>query len=148
MCAAPSRGCTNSCRADATASRRSAAPTRPPLRDTYDLDGNGTFETCSTRRPRAAAVSSLQFDPDMPAVHRRVHPRLPASVPGPGQRRRGRHLPKIHNMFAQVDINGILPDGPNQPFGGFGRVDPNQGIVYRVTTTDWTRCTTRRCRSR
>ena len=34
---------------------------------------------------------------------------------------------KVHNMFAQTDINGIYPGGPNQPFGGFGLVDPNQG---------------------
>ena len=44
---------------------------------------------------------------------------------------------KIHNMFAQTDINGIYPSGPNQPFGGFGLVDPNQGIVYRLTNNDW-----------
>ena len=36
-----------------------------------------------------------------------------------------------HNMFAQTDINGIYPSGPYQPFGGFGLVDPNQGLVYR-----------------
>ena len=29
-------------------------------------------------------------------------------------------------MYAQVDINGIYPSGPNQPFGGFGLVDPNR----------------------
>ena len=30
-----------------------------------------------------------------------------------------------------------LPGGPNQPFGGFGLVDPNQGIVYRLTNNTW-----------
>ena len=34
------------------------------------------------------------------------------------------------DMYARIDINGFYPSGPNQPFGGFGKVDPARGIVY------------------
>ncbi len=44
-----------------------------------------------------------------------------------------------HDQFEQVDINGIYPSGPNQPFGGFGLIDPNQGTIFKETNGDWTR---------
>jgi hypothetical protein len=45
---------------------------------------------------------------------------------------------RFHDNFAEVDINGIYPEGPFQPFIGFGRVDPNLGIVTQETNADWT----------
>jgi hypothetical protein len=36
-----------------------------------------------------------------------------------------------------VDINGIYPDEPYQPFIGFGRVEPNRGIIYQQTNNTW-----------
>lgn len=108
------------------------------LRDTYDLDQNGTFETVFDTPARTSSVSSLQFDEGMsqPIIdeiivgYRRQFPGQ-VSVDVAGINRR------IHNMFAQTDINGIYPDGPFQPFGGFGLVDPSQGIVYRLTNSTW-----------
>jgi len=44
-----------------------------------------------------------------------------------------------HDQFEQVDINGIYPSAPFQAFGGFGLVDPNQGLIYKETNADWTR---------
>ncbi|PYR40228.1 MAG: hypothetical protein DMF93_11605, partial [Acidobacteria bacterium] len=44
-----------------------------------------------------------------------------------------------HDQFEMVDINGRYPSGPFQAFGGFGLVDPNQGIIYKETNGDWTR---------
>ena len=41
------------------------------------------------------------------------------------------------DTWARVDINGFYPDGPFKPFGGFGNVDPNQGIVYQQTNNSW-----------
>jgi len=41
------------------------------------------------------------------------------------------------DMWATVDVNGIYPSGPNQPFGGFGAVDPNRGIVNQQTNNTW-----------
>jgi Carboxypeptidase regulatory-like domain/TonB dependent receptor len=108
------------------------------LQDTYDLDQNGTFETVFNTPERLSTVSSLQFDEGMsqPIIdeiivgYRRQFPGQ-VSVDVAGIKR------KIHNMFAQTDINGIYPSGPYQPFGGFGLVDPNQGIVYRLTNSTW-----------
>ena len=76
-------------------------------------------------RPRCPACSSI---PDMsqPIIDEFIA-RLPAAVPRAGERGRRGHQRKIHNMFAQTDINGIYPSGPNQPFGGFGLVDPEPG---------------------
>jgi hypothetical protein len=39
--------------------------------------------------------------------------------------------------WARVDINGIYPSGPNQPFGGFGAVDPNRGIIFQQQNNSW-----------
>jgi hypothetical protein len=111
---------------------------RAASRDTYDLDGDGIFESVFDTPARTSSLSSAQFDPGMsqPIIdefivgYRRQFPGQ-VSVDIAGIKR------KIHNMFAQTDINGIYPDAPNQPFGGFGRVDPNQGIVYRLTNNSW-----------
>jgi hypothetical protein len=40
--------------------------------------------------------------------------------------------------YAEIDINGFYPSGPNQPFGGFGKVDPNQGSIMQQTNATWT----------
>ncbi len=45
---------------------------------------------------------------------------------------------EYHDNFGEVDINGIYPSGPNQPFGGFGLVDPNLGIVTQERNATWT----------
>ena len=45
---------------------------------------------------------------------------------------------RFHDNFAEVDINGIYPDQPFQPFVGFGLVDPNQGIITQETNDTWT----------
>jgi hypothetical protein len=38
-----------------------------------------------------------------------------------------------------VDINGIYPNEPFQPFGGFGLVDPNRGILFQERNNNWSR---------
>ena len=45
---------------------------------------------------------------------------------------------RFHDNFGEVDINGIYPDQPFQPFGGFGLVDPNQGIITKQVNATWT----------
>ena len=108
------------------------------LRNTYDLDANGSFETVINTPPVATTISSLQFDPDLhqPSFdewslgYRRQFPgQMAIDVAG---------IVKVnHDQYAQVDINGNYPDGPNKPFGGFGKVDPNQGLLYRLTNNSW-----------
>lgn len=41
------------------------------------------------------------------------------------------------HMWAQIDVNGIYPSGPFQPFGGFGLVDPNRGELLQQTNNTW-----------
>ena len=43
----------------------------------------------------------------------------------------------FHDQWDQVDINGIYPSAPGQPFGGFGLVDPNKGIIYQERNNSW-----------
>jgi hypothetical protein len=43
------------------------------------------------------------------------------------------------DMWAEVEINGFWPDGPGQPFGSFGKLDPNRGEVLRQTNNSWSK---------
>lgn len=108
------------------------------IRDTYDLNSDGIFESVFDTPARTARVSAALFDPGMsqPIIdeyiagyRRQFAGQVAVDVAGIYR--------KIHNMFAQTDINGFYPDAPGQPFGGFGRIDPNQGIIYRLTNADW-----------
>ena len=108
------------------------------LRDEYDANGDGVFESVIVAPPRAATISTQQFDPELhqplfdefTVGFRRQFPgQTSVDVAG---------IVKINKeQYAQVDINGIYPAGPNQPFGGFGLVDPNSGLLYRVTNNTW-----------
>jgi hypothetical protein len=44
---------------------------------------------------------------------------------------------RFHDNFAELEINGNYPSGPGLPFGGFGRVDPNQGRITQETNNTW-----------
>ena len=108
------------------------------LRDEYDLNSDGTFETVFNTPARTAAVSTLQFDPDLRQPYfdeftlgfRKQFPwQVAVDVAG--------IIKNNHRQYAQVDINGMYPTEPGQPFGGFGRVDPNQGLIYRLTNNTW-----------
>jgi hypothetical protein len=108
------------------------------LRDIYDANGDGVFETTIIAPPRTATISTQQFDPDLHqplfdeftlGFRRQFPGQMSVDVAG---------IVKINKeQYAQVDINGIYPSGPNQPFGGFGLVDPNSGLLYRVTNNTW-----------
>jgi hypothetical protein len=108
------------------------------LRNEYDFDSDGRFETVIVTPPVATTISSLQFDSNLhqprfdewTAGYRRQFPgEVAVDVGG---------IVKVnHDQYAQVDINGFYPDGPGKPFGGFGRVDPNQGLLYQLTNNAW-----------
>jgi hypothetical protein len=108
------------------------------LRDMYDANGDGVFETTIVTPPREAGVSTQQFDPDLhqplfdefTVGFRRQFPgQMSVDIAG--------IVKDNKEQYAQVDINGFYPDAPFQPFGGFGRVDPNAGLLYRVTNNTW-----------
>jgi hypothetical protein len=108
------------------------------FRDAYDVAGDGSFSAVFETPARTGALSTQQFDPDMsqPVIdewilgYRRQFPgQVALDVAG--------IVRTIHNQWGNVDINGFWPDGPFQPFGGWGRVDPNQGRIGQITNSDW-----------
>jgi len=110
------------------------------FRDTYDLDGDGVFETTFLTPGRTGSLASSEFDPNLhqPYLDEEIlgyRMQLPYSI--------GIDVAGIHrvykDMYARVDINGFYPSGPNQAFGGFGKVDTNRGIVYQQTNNSWSR---------
>lgn len=108
-------------------------------REIYDANGDGIFETEVITPAATAAIDQLAFDPDLhqPFVDEFA---VGFAKQFPGQI--GIDLSFNRRYFkdgyAEIDINGIYPDGPNQPFGGFGRVDPSRGMIMQQTNADWT----------
>jgi hypothetical protein len=41
------------------------------------------------------------------------------------------------HQYGLVDINGIYPSAPFQPFGGFGLIDRNRGIILQERNNTW-----------
>jgi hypothetical protein len=104
----------------------------------YDLNGDGIFEAEDPSPAVAAEVEALRFDPDFhqPFVdewtvgYQRQLPldmSLDVAVT----------TKAFRDSYAQTEINGFWPDAPGQPFGGFGRVDPDSGQVFRLTNRTW-----------
>lgn len=107
-------------------------------RDEYDNDGDGRFETIVVNPARTATLAASEFDPDLhqPFVDEFIvgfRKQFPGqlSVDTAWMRR------QYQDTYAQLEINGLWPSGPNQPFGGFGRIDPNRGLVYQQTNNSW-----------
>ena len=108
------------------------------LRDEYDVNGDGVPENTIITPPLTTGVGAQQFDPELHqpmfdeftlGFRRQFPGQISVDVAG---------IVKINKQqYAQVDINGIYPDGPNQRFGGFGLVDPNVGLLYRLTNNTW-----------
>jgi hypothetical protein len=106
--------------------------------DEYDVNGDGSFETVINTPARSASIASSEFDPNLhqPYVDEfivgfRKQFAGQLSVDASWMKR------SYQDMYARVDINGIYPSGPNQPFGGFGAIDPSRGIVFQQTNNSW-----------
>jgi hypothetical protein len=106
--------------------------------DRYDMNGDGIFETEITTPGRTATLASYEIDPKLhqPFVDEAIlgfRKQLPGqvSVDIAGIRR------SYKDMYARVDVNGIYPSDPGQPFGGFGRIDPSRGIIFQQTNNHW-----------
>lgn len=107
-------------------------------RDLYDLDLDGSFETTQLSPARTASLAASEFDPDLhqPYVDEFIlgfRKQFPwqISIDVAGIHR------SYNDNYALVDINGFWPSAPSQPFGGFGRIDPNRGLVYQQTNNTW-----------
>jgi hypothetical protein len=107
-------------------------------REIYDANGDGIFETEVITPAATAAINQLAFDPDL---HQPYVDEFAAGFAKqfPGQMSLDLSFNRRYfkHGYAEVDINGIYPDGPNQPFRGFGRVDPNQGVIMQQTNATW-----------
>jgi hypothetical protein len=109
-------------------------------KNTYDVNGDGIFEAEVLTPAVPPSVDAQRFDPDFhqPFVDEfttgyvRQLP-LDMSVDVAWTHK------TFRDSYAQVDINGFYPDAPGQPFGGFGKVDPRSGVIYKLTNRTWAR---------
>ena len=107
-------------------------------REIYDNNGDGVFEIEQITPAATAALNALAFDPDLhqPFVDEYA---IGYAKQFPGQISLDLSFNRRYfkDAYAETDINGIYPSGPNQPFGGFGRVDPNHGMIMQQTNATW-----------
>jgi hypothetical protein len=123
------------------ASRFGGASVEETIFTQYDSNGDGIWETELIERPTAGEIDpSIQFDPDLTQPHvdeyilgfRKQFPGLVAVDTALIHRRNA-------NNYALIDVNGIYPDAPYQPFIGLGLVDPNHGTIDQQTNNTWTK---------
>jgi hypothetical protein len=108
------------------------------IRDLYDVNGDGVFELENVTLPVTRQLADLEFSKDLHqpyidefvAGYRRQFPGQ-VSLDVSGTRRYIRDTPAL------LEINGFWPEAAGQPFGGFGRVDPNRGTFYQQVNNTW-----------
>jgi hypothetical protein len=108
------------------------------VRTLYDNDLNGVFETERFSAASTPALAGQQFDPKnhQPWVdewivgYRRQFPWQTSVDVGFISR-------SYKHTWALVEINGYWPSAPGQPFGGFGRIDPERGEIEQQTNNTW-----------
>ncbi|MBP7777182.1 MAG: TonB-dependent receptor [Acidobacteria bacterium] len=107
-------------------------------RDEYDFDGDGTFERVVATPARTASIADYEFadglnqpyvDEFIVGLRRQFPSQISVDIAGISR--------TYKDNWARVDINGIYPSGPNQPFGGFGAIDPNRGIIFQQQNNKW-----------
>lgn len=109
-------------------------------RAVYDANGDGIFEIEQITPAATAAINALAFDPNLhqPFVNEYAVG-FAKQFPGQMSLDLSFNRRQFNDGYGEIDINGIYPDGPNQPFGGFGRVDPNQGRIMQQTNNTWSK---------
>ncbi|MCC7034863.1 MAG: TonB-dependent receptor [Acidobacteria bacterium] len=104
----------------------------------YDNNLDGVFETERFSAASTPTLATQEFDPNnhQPWVdewivgYRRQFPWQTSLDVGFISR-------SYKHTWATVEINGFWPEAPGQPFGGFGRVDPERGEIERQTNNTW-----------
>jgi hypothetical protein len=116
-----------------------AQPSQRERREMFDANGDGVFELTNITPAGTPQLSALAFDPN---VHQ---PFVDEFVVGYARQFSGQMSLDVSatrrafkDGYGEIDINGFYPNGPNQPFGGFGKVDPNRGLVMQQTNATWT----------
>ena len=105
----------------------------------YDTDFDGIYDSERITPGQTPELAALAFD-DL------TQPYTDELVLG-YRRQFGRNIGldaalihrEVKNRYGEIDINGFYPDGPRQPFGGFGRVDPERGRFLQITNNDWSK---------
>ncbi len=108
------------------------------FRTEYDNNLDGRFETVVIDPAVTATLASHEIDPDAHQPYldeiivgfRRQFP-MQTSVDIAWIKRSYKH------MWANLEVNGFWPSAPFQPFGGFGRIDPNRGEMNQQTNNTW-----------
>ncbi|MBI4477892.1 MAG: TonB-dependent receptor, partial [Acidobacteria bacterium] len=116
------------------------AGSKVSFRTEYDNNLDGVFETIRETPAVAAQLAASEFAPDLhqPYVDefivgfRKQFPRLVSLDAA--------FIDRTYNdNWAEVDINGFWPSAPGQPFGGWGRVDPNRGRLNQQSNNTWSK---------
>ncbi|HUE89351.1 MAG TPA: TonB-dependent receptor [Vicinamibacterales bacterium] len=107
----------------------------------YDVNLDGRVDPGEGRQivvGRTASLASNEIDPNM------HQPYVDEFILGFRKQFRGQWSADVawmkrsyQDMYAEREINGFWPSGPNQPFEGFGRIDANRGLVYQQTNNEW-----------
>jgi len=106
--------------------------------DSYDANGDGIFEINVVAPAVSASLGGYEFDPNL------SQPYVDEFILGFRKQFVGELAVDVavinreyQETYARTDVNGIYPDGPGQPFIGFGRIDPARGILYQQTNNTW-----------
>jgi hypothetical protein len=111
---------------------------RVGLRDDYGANLDQAIDSTIRTPANTAAVAANQFAADLhqPFVDEFIlgfRKQLPYLI--------GVDVAAIHRVYsdtyANYEINGFWPSGPNQPFGGYGAIDPNRGNVFQERNNTW-----------
>ncbi len=108
------------------------------IRVIYDNNLDGVFETERISAASTPTLAAQEFDPNnhQPWVdewivgYRRQFPWQTSVDVGFISR-------SYKHMWANLEINGFWPSAPGQPFGGFGRIDPERGEIQQQTNNTW-----------
>jgi hypothetical protein len=116
----------------------SGVPVGSTVTDKYSTKGDGNYDITIITPANTAAISAQEFNKNL------HNPYVDEFVAGFAKQFPGRvslDLSVTHRNlrdgYTLVDINGIYPSGPNQPFGGFGLVDPNRGQILQENNRTW-----------
>jgi len=124
-----------------------SAGSQVEITDYYDNDGDCTtnsglrdpcLETTFVSRARDAALAEAAWDTDI------EQPYVNEAILGLRRQFAGGFaidaafiFRENKNRYGQLEVNGVWPSGPNQPFGGYGLLDPDEGTMVRQTNNTW-----------
>ncbi len=113
---------------------------RVGLRDEYGTNLDKKVDSVIPSPANTASIAGSQFAPDLhqPYVDEFIlgfRKQLPYAI--------GIDVAGIYRQYkdtyANLEINGFYPSGPNMRFGGYGAIDPSRGNVFEEVNNSWSR---------